>query len=40
MQINGLVDISLDLSVDKYGIEKKIDVLGFPGKGGHFDLWL
>jgi Protein of unknown function (DUF3558) len=32
VQINGIVDMPVDLSVDKYGIEKKIDVSGFPGK--------
>lgn len=32
VQINALVGIPLDLSVDKYGVEKRIDVSGFPGK--------
>lgn len=31
VQINGIVNMSVDLSVDQYGIQKKIDVLGFPG---------
>lgn len=32
VQINAIVDMPVDLSTDKYGIEKRIDVLGFPGK--------
>lgn len=31
VQINGIVDMPVDLTEDKYGIQKKIDVLGFPG---------
>jgi Protein of unknown function (DUF3558) len=31
VQINAIIDMPVDMSVDKYGIQKKIDVLGFPG---------
>ncbi|MFI9047460.1 DUF3558 family protein [Streptomyces sp. NPDC053427] len=31
VQINAIIDMSVDMSVDEYGIQKKIDVLGFPG---------